>query len=138
MYNIHFLSMITQLEPLQDSLFSQRTRSHKYFRSNGEQYIIRWLKDLIRVELVSSSSLENRFQNEKSSKINARDADINMNLKRGNRRRSYLTIHGSQYDETPSSQVPREFPIGQVIQPKASHLHSSCTYTFQYYLSQIN
>lgn len=116
-YNIRLLSMVSQLEPLQECLFSQWTRSHKYFRSNGEQY--NSLVEGPEVELVSSSSLENRFQNEKSSEINTWDADINMNLKRGNRRRSYLTIHGSM---TRLHQVPREFPISQVIQAKASHL----------------
>lgn len=74
----HLLSMIDQLGPLPERIFSQWPRSHKYFRSDGEPF--NSLVSGTEIQLIESPSLETRFQEEKSSEINENEEKIVLDL----------------------------------------------------------
>lgn len=63
----HILSIIDELRPLPERLFSQWGRSHMYYRSNGEQF--NSMVDGPLIELFKCDSVATRFHKEKACEI---------------------------------------------------------------------
>ena len=74
----HLLSMIDQLGPLPEHIFSQWPRSNKYFHSDGEPF--NSLVSGTEILLIKSPSLETRFHEEKPSEINENEEKIVLDL----------------------------------------------------------
>ena len=69
----HILMMIDQLGPLPERLLCQWDQSHRYFRSNGEQF--NSIVDGPNIELLQADSLETCFHDEKRCEIDANEEE---------------------------------------------------------------